>query len=143
MHVERDLESTRSPPQHQTQDVQSCHIADAAVSSGAMGDLPKAGVEAQPLPPQLPSQNTKSYMARQDTRHESIGTNRPSQHLCSAETTAIALEWPWVLVDIEVKYVENSEDLPEATADQPGDLGGPRPEPTGMEKIREEWFSNL
>ncbi|VDL93576.1 unnamed protein product [Schistocephalus solidus] len=42
-HAECGLESTRSPPQHQTQ--------DAAVWSGDVDDLPKAGAEVQPLPP--------------------------------------------------------------------------------------------
>ncbi|VDM02642.1 unnamed protein product [Schistocephalus solidus] len=59
--------------------------------------LHEAGTEAKPLPPQLTSQNTKAEMARQGPRHGSSGTNRPSQHLRSVETTATALEWlPYV-----------------------------------------------
>ncbi|VDL92734.1 unnamed protein product [Schistocephalus solidus] len=47
-----------SPSQHQTQDVQSYHLADAAVWSGELDDLQTAGAEAQPHPLQLPLQNT-------------------------------------------------------------------------------------
>ncbi|VDL98685.1 unnamed protein product [Schistocephalus solidus] len=35
------------------------------------------------------------------------------------------------------------EVISEAMANQPGDLGGPRPRQNGMEKIREDWCSNL
>ncbi|VDL91734.1 unnamed protein product [Schistocephalus solidus] len=37
----------------------------------------------------------------------------------------------------------HSEDFPEATADQPGDLGGLRLEPTGLEEDSEDKSSNL
>ncbi|VDL99888.1 unnamed protein product [Schistocephalus solidus] len=40
-------------------------MADAVVCSANVDDLPKADEEAKPLPPQLPSQNTKADMARQ------------------------------------------------------------------------------
>ncbi|VDL97594.1 unnamed protein product [Schistocephalus solidus] len=74
-----------------------CHIADAAVWSGDLDDLPEASAEAQPLPPQLPPQNTKGH----------------------------------------------SEDFHEATANKPGKLGGPRPEPTDLEEDSEDRVSNL
>ncbi|VDM04788.1 unnamed protein product [Schistocephalus solidus] len=37
----------------------------------------------------------------------------------------------------------DTEEISEASANQPGALGGPRPGLTGIEKIREDWCSNL
>ncbi|VDM04100.1 unnamed protein product [Schistocephalus solidus] len=50
-----------------------------------------------------------------------------------------------VLADREVKKTPQGhfEEIAEATANKPGNLGGPHPGLTGMEKIREDWFSNL
>ncbi|VDM04321.1 unnamed protein product [Schistocephalus solidus] len=45
------LESTGYPLQHKAQDVQSCHLADAAVWSRDLDWAPDAVVKAQPLPP--------------------------------------------------------------------------------------------
>ncbi|VDL99343.1 unnamed protein product [Schistocephalus solidus] len=36
----------------------------------------------------------------------------------------------------------HSEDFPEATTGQPGKLGGPQTEPTGLEEDSEDWPSN-
>ncbi|VDM05406.1 unnamed protein product [Schistocephalus solidus] len=57
-HAELGLESTLSAPKHQTQDLQSCHIADADGHTADVDGKTKAGIEAQPLPPQPLSQNT-------------------------------------------------------------------------------------
>ncbi|VDM01895.1 unnamed protein product [Schistocephalus solidus] len=93
-HAQHHLESTRSPPQHQAQEAQSCHIANAAVSSRDLDGVRETGTESTPLLTQLPPQNTEAEMLRQIPVHRRVGTSRPPQHLHPNETTATALERP-------------------------------------------------
>nr|VZI51629.1 unnamed protein product [Spirometra erinaceieuropaei] len=88
------LESSRSPPQHQAQDVQSCHLDDAAARSGDLDGVQEAGAEAQQLSPQSPSADTKAEVAGPDPGQGSTRTSKNPGDSRYAETTAIALEQP-------------------------------------------------
>ncbi|VDL93144.1 unnamed protein product [Schistocephalus solidus] len=41
------------------------------------------------------------------------------------------------------RHYKDTEEISEATANQPSDLGRSHPRWNGMEKIREDWCSNL
>ncbi|VDM01919.1 unnamed protein product [Schistocephalus solidus] len=130
-------------------------------------ERPKAICVVLPLnsTPTTPSQNTEAEIARQDSGHESPGLDRNLQHPHHAEASATAMERPPGMngrrVTSQTTFLQRCpygcspavrskttlqghfEEIAEATANQPGDKGGPRPGWTGMEKIREDWFSNL
>ncbi|BHF64225.1 hypothetical protein SprV_0200722600 [Sparganum proliferum] len=67
------LESSWSPPQHQTEDVQSGHSADAAAWSGDLDGVQEASAETQALPPQLSSADTKAEVAGPGPGHGHTG----------------------------------------------------------------------
>ncbi|BHF69943.1 hypothetical protein SprV_0301299000 [Sparganum proliferum] len=50
-------------PEHEAEDVQDRHPADAAVRSGDLVSVHKAGTPTEPLPPQLSSSNPKAELA--------------------------------------------------------------------------------
>ncbi|BHF61993.1 hypothetical protein SprV_0100497400 [Sparganum proliferum] len=85
------VESPRPPTEQQTQDVQGGPLDSTSVRSGDLDLLRQVFQEAQPLPPQLPSQNTEAETAGQDTGHGSPATDRNSQHLGHAEATETAI----------------------------------------------------
>nr|VZI24283.1 unnamed protein product [Spirometra erinaceieuropaei] len=58
------LESSRSPTEHEAKDVQGRHTADAAVRSGDLDSVHKAGTPTEPLPPQLSSSHPEAEVAR-------------------------------------------------------------------------------
>ncbi|VDL99838.1 unnamed protein product [Schistocephalus solidus] len=93
-------------------------------------------------------------MTRQDPGHKIAGTNRPPQHLRTAETIATALERPPCEDEQRTTQTTllrrcrhgfslargssttlqgHSEDFPEVTAVQPVKRRGPLPEPIGLE----------
>nr|VZI44829.1 unnamed protein product [Spirometra erinaceieuropaei] len=56
----------RSPPQHQSEDIQSSHPADVAVRSGDQDGLQESGAETQSSPP---STDTEAEVAKPDPEH--------------------------------------------------------------------------
>nr|VZI35456.1 unnamed protein product [Spirometra erinaceieuropaei] len=64
--AEHCLESSRSPPRHQAQDIKSCNLDDSAARSGDLEGVQKAGADAQQLSPHLPSVDTKAEVAGPD-----------------------------------------------------------------------------
>ncbi|BHF64265.1 hypothetical protein SprV_0200726600 [Sparganum proliferum] len=76
----------------QTEDVQSGHLADAAVWSGDLDDPQEAVAETQSLPPQLSSTAIEAEVAGPDSGHGCTGADGNPQHLRRLETAATALE---------------------------------------------------
>ncbi|VDL88665.1 unnamed protein product [Schistocephalus solidus] len=63
-------------------------------SIGYLDHLHEPSKEAESLPSQLPPQNTKTEMARQDPGYGSPGADRNPQHPRHAEASATAMERP-------------------------------------------------
>nr|VZI36775.1 unnamed protein product [Spirometra erinaceieuropaei] len=93
------LDSSRSPPQRQTQGVQSSHLADAAVWSGNLHGLQEADAKGQPLPPRLTSTDAKAEMAGSHFGHSHTGTDKNPQH--HAMATQLHLRWGGCLVRMD------------------------------------------
>ncbi|BHF57533.1 hypothetical protein SprV_0100047500 [Sparganum proliferum] len=143
-------------PKYQAKDAQSCHFDDTAVWCGNLDSLQEAGAKAEPLPSQLSSTNTKAKGAGQDPWHGSSVADRDPQHLRHAGATATTMERPPredgqrspTKATLLCRYCfgcspagrpfpllqGNLTEFLEATADQPGDLGGPRPRKTSRKK---------
>ncbi|BHF58458.1 hypothetical protein SprV_0100141000 [Sparganum proliferum] len=58
-----------SPTEREPEDVQGRRTADAAVRSGDLDSLHKAGTPTEPLPPQLSSSHLEAELARSNPRH--------------------------------------------------------------------------
>ncbi|VDL92596.1 unnamed protein product [Schistocephalus solidus] len=68
---------------------------------------------------------------------------RPKGPPPQQETSGVVY-WNWYsCVQGQKRRFKDTEEISEATANQPGDLGGPRPGYTGIEKSREDWRSNV
>ncbi|BHF68020.1 hypothetical protein SprV_0301105000 [Sparganum proliferum] len=63
------LESSRSPAQHETEDVQDRHPPDAVVWNRDVDGVHNAGTPTQPLPSQLSSPHTEAEVAGPNPRH--------------------------------------------------------------------------
>nr|VZI24072.1 unnamed protein product [Spirometra erinaceieuropaei] len=88
------LESSRSSAEHEAEDVQGRHPADATLRSRDMDGVHEAGTPTEPLPPQLSPSHPEAELAGSNPRHGSTGTNWNPQHLRHTETNAAALERP-------------------------------------------------
>ncbi|VDM05324.1 unnamed protein product [Schistocephalus solidus] len=76
------------------EDVQGSCLDDTPLRSGDLDRLLEPSQEAESLPSPLPPQDTKAEMARQDTRHESLGADRNPQHPRHAEASVTVMERP-------------------------------------------------
>ncbi|VDL91415.1 unnamed protein product [Schistocephalus solidus] len=80
-------------------------------------------------------------------RMQNVVCNRYGLHLSTKLKIykAVILPTHWVSSTLgsSTTLQGHSEDLPQATADQSGGVGGPHPEPTGLEKNNEDRGSNL
>ncbi|BHF82624.1 hypothetical protein SprV_0802576300 [Sparganum proliferum] len=139
--AQHSLESLQSPPQHQTEAVQSSYPADAAMWSGDLNSVQEAGAKTQSFPPQLSS--SEAEKAGPDAEHGCNGADGNPQRPRHTEATANALERPppvdgrtatqtapqWRcrhgLPPTRSSTVLQgyTEDLPEASADKLGQLG--------------------
>ncbi|VDL90928.1 unnamed protein product [Schistocephalus solidus] len=88
------VESARYSPEHQTEDVKDRRFDDTPLRSGDLECLLKSRKEAESLPSQLPPQNTKAELAKQDPGHGSPGVDRNLQRSRHAEASATAMEQP-------------------------------------------------
>ncbi|BHF72960.1 hypothetical protein SprV_0401603200 [Sparganum proliferum] len=133
--AEHRLELSRSSPQYHTQDVQSSHPADAAVWSGDLDGVQES-----------------AEVARRNPGLGRTGTDRNPQHLRHDEKITTTLEQP-PRADGRGVPPQNGfdptgrlsqapqgcpEDFLEAPADQPGQLGRPRPGLTDLEESSED-----
>nr|VZI38919.1 unnamed protein product [Spirometra erinaceieuropaei] len=67
--LQSSLESSWSPAEHETEDVQGRHPADATVWSGDLDGVRKAGTSSEQLPPQLSSSHPEAKVAGSNPRH--------------------------------------------------------------------------
>ncbi|BHF62832.1 hypothetical protein SprV_0200581800 [Sparganum proliferum] len=88
------VESPRSSPRQQTQDVQNCHLDGVVVWCGGLDSLPETSAETQPLPPQLFPPDTNSEVAGQDPQYGGLVTDWNPQYPRYSEATATTMERP-------------------------------------------------
>ncbi|BHF81892.1 hypothetical protein SprV_0802502700 [Sparganum proliferum] len=139
--------------------------ADVDVWSRDLDGVHEAGTRTKPLPPQLSSSNTEAEVAGQGPRHGRTGADENLQHLRYSETTKTTLERPsrtgerreatqttarlicrdgFTPTCRSIPELQGyAENLPEAPANQPGELARPRPGPTDVDENGEERRSNL
>nr|VZI31472.1 unnamed protein product [Spirometra erinaceieuropaei] len=111
----------------------------------------------QPFPPQLSSSHPEAAVAGSNSRHRFTGSDGYPQHLHHAKTTIAALKRPpraderragtqttlLLPTRCQVCRYKKTEDPSGASADQPDQLGGPRQQPTDLEKDSEGRRSDL
>ncbi|BHF61130.1 hypothetical protein SprV_0100410100 [Sparganum proliferum] len=145
------VESSRSPPKHQTDDVKSGHPAHAAVWSRDLVGVQEAGAKSRPLPPQLSSTDIEAEVAGPNPGHGGAGGDGSLQHLCHTETSTTAPEEPFgahgrraiAQTTLLWRFIHRfpptrssralqgyAEDFPEAPAYRNRQLGRPHPRPT-------------
>ncbi|BHF73617.1 hypothetical protein SprV_0401669900 [Sparganum proliferum] len=140
------------------EDVQGIHPTDAVVWIGDLDSVQK-GAETQSFPPQLSSTDTEAQVSGPDSRHGGTGADGNLQHIRHAETErererpiradgrreAAQRTLPWkcrhgfpTTRRPSPSIQGHSEDIPEVSADQPGQLRRPRPGPTVLEEDSED-----
>ncbi|VDL85246.1 unnamed protein product [Schistocephalus solidus] len=98
------------PPPNTTYNRARINLADAAVWSGGLDDLPEASAEAQPLPSQLFPLNNKAERARQDLDTEVM--ERTGLSSIYAQLKQLQLRWTGHLVITEYKNDSSTEMAP-------------------------------
>ncbi|BHF60734.1 hypothetical protein SprV_0100370000 [Sparganum proliferum] len=92
--LRHSLESTQAPHQHQTEDVQSGHPAEAVLWGEYLDGVQEAGRKTQPSPSQLSPPDIEAEVAGPDPGQRRTGMDGNPQHLRHVETAANALERP-------------------------------------------------
>nr|VZI47330.1 unnamed protein product [Spirometra erinaceieuropaei] len=125
----------------------------------------EVGMPTQPIPLQMSPTDTDAELAGSNPRHRRTGADGNPQHLRNAETTATTLERPsradgrrastqTILLwrrrqgsqpprRPNLPIQGYSEVLPEASTNQSGQLGRPRPRPSDLEKDSKERRQDL
>ncbi|VDM03765.1 unnamed protein product [Schistocephalus solidus] len=146
-------------------DLEGHRLDDTPVRSEVLERLLEPDKVAESIPSQLPPQNTEAEMARQEPAHGSPVADRNPQHLRHAEASATTTVRPpgangqrattqatflrryrhkcSQTVRTTTMLQGHFKQLSEAAVNQPGDLGGPHLGQIDLEKICEDWCSNI